>query len=355
MNRQEWLTRVITKQQRGIEIGPYTSPLVPKRLGYNVVIIDVLDAAGLRARATADAWIDQATLDQIEEVDLVGSCTSIAELVEQKYGLASFDYIISSHNLEHMPDPIRFLQACQKVLRPGGVVSLAVPDRRACFDYFRPHNTLADWLEAYFARRERPTTAQIFRQFSLHSHYMDNGKQLGSFELARDPAPVEPLQMLSEAFKTYQAAEASPDQNYHDVHCWAFTPSSLELMLRELNFLGLTTLQLQEVTGTYGCEFFLRLRNSETLSPPSPQVFYERRRELLHRINDEAAANSRLAFKERRDAGAAVPSVGSLHEPRAVQKARKVLRHLVPQGSWREQVVHKALKTLLPPEARASQ
>jgi predicted SAM-dependent methyltransferase len=281
MNRQQWLTGVITKQQRGIEIGPYTSPLVPKRSGYNVVIIDVLDAAELRKRAAADAWIAQNTLDQIEEVDLVGSCTSIAELVEAKYGLASFDYIISSHNLEHLPDPIRFLQACQKVLRPGGIISLAVPDRRVCFDYFRPHNTLADWLEAYFAKRERPTTAQVFRQFSLHSHYMDNGKQLGTFELDRDPAPVEPLQMLAEAFSSYKAQEASPDQVYNDVHCWAFTPSSLELMLRELNFLGLIQLELQEVTATYGSEFFLRLRNSDNPAPLSAEEFYPRRHELL--------------------------------------------------------------------------
>jgi len=89
MNRQKWLTSHVTREQRGLEIGPYTSPLVPKRLGYNCVTVDVLDADQLRARAAADPWVAKETIDQIEEVDLIGSCTSIAELVEEKYSLAS--------------------------------------------------------------------------------------------------------------------------------------------------------------------------------------------------------------------------------------------------------------------------
>ena len=77
--------------------------------------------------------------------------------------------MISSHNFEHSPNPIRFLQGCGKVLKPGGVLSMALPDKRACFDYFRPHTTLGQWLEAFFAERERPTPAQVFDQDSLHS------------------------------------------------------------------------------------------------------------------------------------------------------------------------------------------
>ena len=327
MNRRRWLTNNITPEQRGIEIGPYNNPLVPKRRGYNSVVIDVFDANQLRARAAADQWVANETIEKIEEVDLIGSCTNIAELVAEKYSLASFDYIISSHNLEHMPDPIRFLQACQKVLRPGGVISLAVPDRRVCFDYFRPHSTLADWLEAYFAKRERPTASQVFRQFALRSSYRENGQELGSFSLDYDPAQIHPVESLEEAFESYKTLEENPSENYHDVHCWAFTPSSLELMLRELNFLDLIRLEIQQVTATHGCEFFLRLRNADKPSSLSRQAFYKQRLSLLHRINDEAAVNSQRSYKEKYRTKRARLLRTLRHSARAILQASRAVAH----------------------------
>jgi len=302
MDRREHLTRFLTPQQLGIEIGPYWNPLVPKRLGFNCVILDVFDAAELRRLAADDPNIAKDTLAHIEEVDLVGTCTNMAELVAKKYSLGSFDYIVSSHNMEHMPDPITFLQECQKVLKPNGILSIAVPDRRTCFDYFRPHSTLMDWLEAYFEKRDRPTAAQLFRQNSLHSRLFRNGQEIGSFTLEDNPAQIRPLQSLKQAFDAWKAYEANPDTVYRDVHCWAFTPSSLELILRDLGFLGLIHMEIQQVTATYGNEFFLRLRNLDASSTPAVSTtdFYEQRRKLMHQINDEASENSIRVYQMRR-------------------------------------------------------
>ena len=143
MDRNEGVLKYITREQRGIEIGPFHNPLVPRRLGYRPVIVDVFDKETLRARALGDPNIPKDSIELIEEVDIVGSCTDLADLIRSKYDLGSFDYVVSSHNFEHLPDPIRFLRSCEMVLRPGGFLSMAVPDRRACFDYFRPVTTSA--------------------------------------------------------------------------------------------------------------------------------------------------------------------------------------------------------------------
>src|ERR1700730_11534889 len=135
MDRRERITRFITPQQKGIEIGPYFAPLAPKRLGYNCLAIDVFDGATLRRHAADDQQIPDELIANIEEVDLLGSSSAVAELVAAQHQLGTFDYIISSHNFEHLPDPVRFLQGCGKVLRPGGILSMAIPDRRTCFDY----------------------------------------------------------------------------------------------------------------------------------------------------------------------------------------------------------------------------
>jgi len=169
MGRTEELARFVSRRGRGIEIGPWCNPVAPKSAGYNCRILDVFDTATLRQRAEGDPGIGESAVTRIEEVDFVGSSTNIAELVGADDLLGTFDYIVSSHNFEHLPDPIKFLQGCEKVLRPGGVLSMAIPDRRCCFDYFRPYSSLAEMLAAYFERRERPTQAQIFERWSLQA------------------------------------------------------------------------------------------------------------------------------------------------------------------------------------------
>jgi FkbM family methyltransferase len=289
-DRRERITRFITPQQKGIEIGPYFQPLAPKRLGYNCLVVDVFDAATLRQRALDDPHLPNQIIDDIEEVDLLGSSSAIAELVEAKHRLGTFDYIISSHSFEHLPDPIRFLQGCSKVLRPGGILSMALPDRRTCFDHFRPHSTLAGLLDAYFAARDRPTLAQVFEQASLRCSF--GAQQALGFALDDDPAQIVPLTWLSEAFAQWQSLRTQPDA-YHDVHCWTFTPASFELIVRDLIFLKLISWNVLEISETVGAEFYVQLRNR-----PEPEAdelaadrFYQWRREILFRVNDEMAEN----------------------------------------------------------------
>lgn len=321
--RRERLTRHIAREQSGIEIGPYFNPLAPKRQGYRCLVLDVFDAAALRRQAAADPNVPRDRIADIEEVDLVGPATAIADLVAARHRLGAFDYVLSSHNFEHLADPIRFLQGCQRVLRPGGVLAMAIPDRRACFDYFRPHSVLADLLAAYFARRERPTPAQIFEHNSLNAAYVVGEQRLIGFSLANDPAQIIPAEALREAFDQWERFEARPDAAYRDAHCWTFTPASFELLLSDLAFLGLVAFELIEVSETRGNEFHAHLRNRPPGAEPVPaSAFYERRRRLLHRVNDEAWINSARAFEMTRERQSAARRIGELEDRLAAAAAR---------------------------------
>jgi predicted SAM-dependent methyltransferase len=60
---------------------------------------------------------------------------------------ASQDFVIANHFLEHCQDPLGALENMFRVLRPGGVLYLAVPDKRFTFDSARSVTSLEHLLE----------------------------------------------------------------------------------------------------------------------------------------------------------------------------------------------------------------
>lgn len=304
MDRRSEVTKFVTREKTGIEIGPWFQPLAPKREGYNCWSLDVFELETLRQRAKDDPYVLDESIINIEEVDLLGPATSLAELVDLKGNLATFDYILSSHNFEHLPDPIRFLQACSKVLRPGGMLSMAVPDHRTCFDYFRPITTLATWLEAYFTSRDRPSAAQIFEQQTMDARYHKAEEVVASFSLADDPTNVVPLQGLEAGFNFWKACITKPEKDYRDAHCSVFTPASFELLLSDVCYLKLVNLELIEVSGTYNNEFYVHLRNrgeAGTEELTSHEAFHNKRKSILQRVMSETGANSIARFQLESD------------------------------------------------------
>jgi SAM-dependent methyltransferase len=286
LDRTKELLKHITKEQRGIEIGPYHNPVAPRRLGFRSITLDVFDTAELRRRAELDPHIPREHLPFIEDVDLKGSACDIADIVKAKHQDTRFDYVVSSHNLEHLPDPIRFMQGCERVLKPNGVLSMAVPDHRYCFDFYRRVTELSEWLDAFCERRTKPTPGQVFSQDAFHS--LLNGQIAWAPQTAGLPTPAE---SLDAAYSDWQAlTEARGEGPYRDAHCSVFTPSSLELMIADLNYLGVLRMEIIEINRSNSCEFFIHLRNSSGDGlRPDRDVFYRRRAEIMRRAVDETA------------------------------------------------------------------
>ncbi len=296
MDRRHEILQHIAPGTRGIEVAPWHSPIVAPGGERAVVVLDVFDRPALLARADADPAIDRAAIANIGEVDLVGSACEIAELTRVRFGAeARFDFVVSSHNLEHLPDPVRFLRGCEAVLAPGGVVAMAVPDKRACFDFFRPHSATGELLEAFHERRERPGFAQIFAQTAYNASLRGRDGLTGAFTIDDNPGQITLLGDVAQAYATWRNLIDANDIGYHDTHCWTFTPSSLELILTELILLGIIGLDIVAVTPPQGCEFFVHLQKRPA-GAAAPDGLADRRQRLLTQTIDELAYCSRHAW-----------------------------------------------------------
>jgi SAM-dependent methyltransferase len=119
----------------GIEIGAFTWPLrVPR--GVSVRYVDQLDREGLlRAYGAriAEMGLDPASVPETDVVDDAGRLASFAD--------RSVDFVIASHVLEHIEDPIEALENLLRVIRPGGTLMIVLPDPRHTFDAPRPRTS----------------------------------------------------------------------------------------------------------------------------------------------------------------------------------------------------------------------
>lgn len=288
MNRAQLLLKHINTDGQGVEIAPYFNPTLRKSDGFNILTVDVFDTETLLARAAKDTHIDTSRIDEIETVDLVGDASNIGAMLASRDLDGQVDYIISSHNFEHLPNPIKFLQGACRALRDGGVLAVAVPDCRFTFDHFRMPTRLADWLQAFEEDRSQPSAETLFDAHTNTSSFVIGGvKHVGMVKPADDPNKFEPEQTLRQSYQNY-ISNRSDLGTYTDAHCSVFFGESLELMIRDLAHLNLIDFEVIEVVPTLGIEFFMHLRKvaARDHTATTETVFYARRRELLNKMAD---------------------------------------------------------------------
>lgn len=245
MHRRQKILHRIKKDGYGLEIGPSHRPIAPKREGYQVQIIDHASQQDLIEKYTPH----KVNVDNIEEVDFVWSGQSYEALTgKSKF----YDWIIAAHVIEHTPDFIGFLNECDSILNNDGVLSLAIPDKRYCFDHFRPTTGLAKIIDNHIQSHAIHTPGEA-AEFYLNVVSKDkkiawNKETSGNYKLLHSPE-----------FARKKMNTVLSESEYIDLHSWCFTPSSFRLIIHDLHSLGLTSFKEVVFFPTTGCEFFVAL------------------------------------------------------------------------------------------------
>ena len=257
----------------GLEIGPSYNPLLPKRSGANIEILDHASRDELVVKYRELGFAAE-ELDRIEDVDYVATGGSFVDAVGRT---GVFDYIIGSNVVEHMVDLVRFLQDCDALLKPGGRVSVTVPDMRFCFDLLRPVSSISSVLDAHLMPTRFHTAGTLFEAASF--------KCTRDGKIAWAPDETGAVRLQLDAADGKQLVRQGLDQlEYHDVHRWTFTPSSFALLLQDLRELGYHSLVQYESEPPIGYEFFVTLGHAEG------EPVHIDRLELMQQIRAELAA-----------------------------------------------------------------
>lgn len=79
------------------------------------------------------------------------------------------DFVISGHVIEHLPDALGAISHAVRVLKPGGIFMLILPDKRYTFDHGRPLTPLSHLIEDA-KDGGRGTMLEAYREVGRHNH-----------------------------------------------------------------------------------------------------------------------------------------------------------------------------------------
>jgi SAM-dependent methyltransferase len=184
----------------GIEIGALHNPLdVPRSA--RVRYVDRLPVEDLRRHYPELAGLPLVDVDILDDGELLATI-----------GDGTQDFVIANHFLEHCENPLGAFCNMMRVLRVGGVLYLAVPDKRYTFDAGRPvtptDHVLRDYREGPEGSRrghyeewarlvdaaeepEAHATALLDRGYSIHFHAWTQAELLDLLRTAADELDLD--------------------------------------------------------------------------------------------------------------------------------------------------------------------
>lgn len=273
-SRLEELRRFASKESLGLEVGPFFRPICPKNEGYNIVTLDVFSRDQLIKNYAEDPNVSP-YFDNIEEVDIVSSrplleAISTSEAVKNiTNGSSCFDFILTSHNFEHLPNPIQFLQDAEILLQTEGHLTMAIPIHTRCFDLYKSLSSTGSLIDAYTNQVTKPSLGTVFDHHSLSAQKKD-GSPIGSPQF--DSNDVTLIWSELEQFQTnpdinkrewFNQLQADLNSKYIDAHCHCFNPASFCLIIADLRLLGLVKeLHVHDIC-EHGLEFIVHLQKGK--------------------------------------------------------------------------------------------
>ena len=94
----------------------------------------------------------------------------------------SYDFLLSSHVLEHLANPLRGLKEWKRVVRENGLLVIIVPHKDGTFDHLRPVTAIDHMIDDYEQCVDEDDVTHADEVLSLHDLNHDDGTDSDKFE-----------------------------------------------------------------------------------------------------------------------------------------------------------------------------
>jgi predicted SAM-dependent methyltransferase len=90
--------------------------------------------------------VDLTTSNNKQKIDYTTDASNLYFADSNEY-----DFVCSSHLLEHLMNPIKAIEEWKRVIKPQGIIYCAVPDKRFTFDHKRKRTTMQHILKDFYS------------------------------------------------------------------------------------------------------------------------------------------------------------------------------------------------------------
>lgn len=170
IERSDWRRHFSNQLKgRGLEIGPLHRPLVT----HDAMQVDYLDR--LTTEQLRSHYPELADLPLVEPT-IIGDAQTMEGIPDSTY-----DFVVSSHVIEHMRNPLAAVEQWCRITTPGGFLYLIVPDKRVTFDKKRVRTNVEHLILDYHS----PSRARDFEHFLDYSIHVHDKRALDALEDAK--------------------------------------------------------------------------------------------------------------------------------------------------------------------------
>ncbi len=143
-----------------------------------------------------------------------------------------FDLVIANHVIEHIADPVAWLQEVAALTGGAGRLLVAVPDRRYTFDYLRRSSSAPDLRRAHREDLRRPSYHQALEALYLY-------RPLRAEDCWPGPPTAAKLRARRFDLAGAMARARRAEHEYLDCHCSVFSHPTFGALVAELHRDGL--------------------------------------------------------------------------------------------------------------------